>query len=128
LTSYHGLFRKVRVSSSSSFLTGNPYIAVIFTAPGTLSHYDITSPQRRFPSAPLSLSRSAGFASSFSLLKRFSAELARESDAFLTLLIKLVSGGAEGGEAWQGWMRALAVEVMQGSVYLLSLSLIVWRL
>jgi len=47
---------------------------------------------------------------------------------FLTLLIKLVSGGAEGGEAWQGWMRALAVEVMQGSVYLLSLSLIVWRL
>jgi len=33
LTSYHGLFRRVRVSSSSSFLTGNPYIAVIFTAP-----------------------------------------------------------------------------------------------
>jgi len=52
LVSYHRLFRKVPVSSSSSFLTGNPYIAVIFTVPGTLSHHNITSSRRRFPNAP----------------------------------------------------------------------------
>ena len=38
LTNYHELFRKVRVSSSS-FHTGSPYIAVVFTvrAIGTLT-------------------------------------------------------------------------------------------
>ena len=81
LTSYHGLFRKVRVSSSS-FLTSNPYIAVIFTAPGTLTPIT-TSPlpedafrTLRFPShAPQDSRR-------LLLLKRFSVELATEPEVF----------------------------------------------
>jgi hypothetical protein len=52
----------------------------------------------------------------FLLLKQFSAELETEAEVFLTLLIKLVSGEAETGEARPGWMRVLAMEIMRGCV------------
>ena len=58
-------------------------------------------------------------------LFQFSAELATEADLFLTLLIKLFSGEAEASETRPGWMMVLVMEVMQGCVFLLSISLIV---
>jgi hypothetical protein len=64
----------------------------------------------------------------FLLLKQFSAELTTEAEVFLTLLIKLVSGEADAGETRPGWMRVLAMEIMRGCVFLLSLSLIIRRL
>jgi hypothetical protein len=64
LRNYHELFRKARVSSSS-FHTSGLYIAVIFTAPGTLTLV-ITPPSRCFSKGFLntshSFSRSAAFA------------------------------------------------------------------
>jgi len=64
----------------------------------------------------------------FLLLGQFSTELATGAEVFLTLLIKLVSGGAEAGETWLGWMRVLAMRSSKGASPMLSLSLIVKRL
>ena len=49
---------------------------------------------------------------------QFPAELATEAEVILTLLIKPVSGEAEAGETRSGWMRVLAMEIMQGCVFL----------
>jgi hypothetical protein len=104
----------------------------LFTAPGTLTL--ITTPPLpaasqisfqtlRFPShAPRDTRR-------LSLTSKYCAELATETQVFLTLLIKLVSGEAEAGEIRRpGWMRVLAMEIMRGCVFVLLLSLIVPRL
>ena len=99
LTSYHRLFHRARVSSNS-FLTSNPSIAVIFTAPGSLTLIT-TSPLPEDAFRTLSLpSHATGDSRRLSLyVNEFSTELATGSEAFLTLLIKLVSGGAEADEA-----------------------------
>jgi len=52
------------------------------------------------------------------LLKQISSELATGAEVFLMLLIKLVSGEAEAGETRPGWMRAIAMEIMRGCVFL----------
>jgi hypothetical protein len=43
---------------------------------------------------------------------------------FLTLFIKVISGEAEAGETWLGWMRVLAMEIMRGCVSTKSLLII----
>ena len=63
----------------------------------------------------------------FLLPKRFSTKLATGAEAFLTLLIRFV-GEAEAGGTWPAWMRALAMEIMQGCVFFISLWLVLLRL
>ena len=116
---YNELFRKARVSSRP-FHTSRPYIAVIFTASGTLTR--VTMPP--FLAASQSAFRTPrGTCVIFPLLKQPSAELATEAEVALILLIELASGEAEAGEIRPGWMRVLAMEIMRGCVFL-SLSLI----
>ena len=68
------------------------------------------------PSFPLTLRRTRIV---FLLLMQFPAELATEAEVVLTLLIKKsLSGEAEAGETWPGWMRVLAMEIMRGCVFL----------
>lgn len=60
----------------------------------------------------------------FLLLKQFSAELDTESEVFMMLLIKIISGGASGevdsnqdSSGFQPrpfWMRVLSMEIMRG--------------
>jgi hypothetical protein len=64
----------------------------------------------------------------FLSLHKYCAELVTETQVFLTLLIKLASGEAEAGEIRPGWMRVLAMEIMRGRVFVLSLPLVVPRL
>lgn len=59
----------------------------------------------------------------FLLLKQFSAELDTESEVFMMLLIKIISGGASGETDPNHdsglpprplWMRVLSMEIMRG--------------
>ncbi|EJD40839.1 hypothetical protein AURDEDRAFT_115706 [Auricularia subglabra TFB-10046 SS5] len=53
----------------------------------------------------------------FLILKQFTDRLTAESEIFLMLLVKIVSGDAESGsagEARQPWMRVLAMEILRG--------------
>jgi hypothetical protein len=60
----------------------------------------------------------------FLLLKQFSAELDTESEVFMMLLIKIISGGASGevdsNQESSGppsrpfWMRVFSMEIMRG--------------
>jgi hypothetical protein len=51
----------------------------------------------------------------FLLLKQFSVELETESEVFLMLFIKVLSGDSDGGEAPRPhWMRVLAMEIVRG--------------
>ncbi|EUC64796.1 MON2 peripheral membrane protein, putative, partial [Rhizoctonia solani AG-3 Rhs1AP] len=51
----------------------------------------------------------------FLLLKQFSVELETESEVFLMLFIKVVSGDSDSGEAPRPhWMRVLAMEIVRG--------------
>ncbi|CUA76100.1 Protein MON2 homolog [Rhizoctonia solani] len=51
----------------------------------------------------------------FILLKQFSVELETESEVFLMLFIKVVSGDSDSGEAPRPhWMRVLAMEIVRG--------------
>lgn len=50
----------------------------------------------------------------FLLLKQFYNELTTEAEVFLMLLIRIISGEAEGGETRPPWMRVLSMEILRG--------------
>ncbi|KAG8906680.1 hypothetical protein FRB99_006381 [Tulasnella sp. 403] len=64
----------------------------------------------------------------FLLLKQFTRELATESEVFLMLLIRVISGETEGGAndpvgTRPAWMRVLSMEILRGDPELLR---VVW--
>ena len=121
LTNYHELFHKVRGAFSHlrpvlkrSSYPQHPELLLLLRHHLCPLLLKTLSERSAFP---LTL---RGTRVVFLLLKQFSAEIETESEVFLSLLIKLVNGETEAGEARPGWMRVLAMEIMRGSVSVLS--------
>jgi hypothetical protein len=123
LTNYHDLFRKVRRLQSSSlrWLTCDPqHSELLLLLQHHLSPLLLKTLSER-PLFPLTL-RSTRVV--FLLLKQFPAELDTESEVFMMLLIKIISGGPSGevdpNQDLSGlpprpsWMRVLCMEIMRG--------------
>lgn len=64
----------------------------------------------------------------FLLLKQFCRELETEAEVFLMLLVKIISGEADGetSGARPGWMRVLAMEIMRGVCSDAELLRVIW--
>ncbi|KAG8975493.1 hypothetical protein FRC05_005562 [Tulasnella sp. 425] len=64
----------------------------------------------------------------FLLLKQFCRELVTEAEVFLMLLVKIISGEADGetSGARPGWMRVLAMEIMRGVCSDAELLRVIW--